>query len=301
MSLHIRWEAAKDSIGQLLRQPFASLMTVLALGITLSLPVGLYAMLGNVERLLGSWQDQAQVSLFLKDSTTAAQALALQRQLSATRGVVHVRYVDQAQALAEFKRHSGFGPALDALGENPLPASLVVNLDPVRYPPATLQGLVTQWGQNPLVAVAQSDLHWVSRLHALIALGQRAVLILAVLLGLGVVLVMGNTIRLHIVNRRDEIDVASLVGASRSFIRRPFLYQGLLQGALAGLLSWAIVAAAFLLLQKPIDTVAGLYGSRFTLYGLDPSQGLGLVAVAAALGWLGSLIAVSRHLYHTVQ
>ena len=299
MNLHIRIEAGRNALSALGRQPISTAMTVLALAIVIALPVGLFTVLTNMENLLGNWRNQAQISLFLHKDASPQAIQHLQKALAQSKGVVEVRYVSAEAALAEFQKHSGMVAAIQTLGENPLPASFVVQLDPLRYPPSALQQLVGHWAQDPAVATAQSDLHWVARLQAILALGQRAALILAVLLALGAVLVMGNTIRLHIAQRRDEIDVASLVGATRSFIRRPFLYQGLLQGAVAGLVAWGIVVAAFYWLQGPVDRVAALYGTQFNLVALTPEQGATLVIASALLGWLGSLLAVGRHLDHT--
>lgn len=299
MNLHIRIEAGRNALSALGRQPISTAMTVLALAIVIALPVGLFTVLTNMENLLGNWRNQAQISLFLHKDASPQAIQQLQKALAQSKGVVGVRYVSAAAALAEFQKHSGMVAAIQTLGENPLPASFVVQLDPLRYPPSALQQLIGHWAQDPAVATAQSDLHWVARLQAILALGRRAAIILAVLLALGAVLVMGNTIRLHIAQRRDEIDVASLVGATRSFIRRPFLYQGLLQGAVAGLVAWGIVVAAFSWLQVPVDRLAALYGTQFDLVALTPEQGAVLVIASALLGWLGSLLAVGRHLDHT--
>ncbi len=258
MNLHIRLEAAKNALNTLIRQPVATFMTVFALAIVLALPVGLFAALNNLQQLLGHWQDQAQISLFLHQEASAAQIQNLQTLLERGTGVVSVRYVGKAAALTEFEHTAGMRAAIQTLGENPLPASFVVELNPLAQSPSALQTLVAYWGRQPGVASAQSDLGWVARLQAILALGQRAVWILAGLLAVGVILVMGNTIRLHIAQRRDEIDVASLVGATRAFIRRPFLYQGLFQGAVAGVLAWMIVAVTVSVLQGPVERLAEL-------------------------------------------
>ena len=299
MNLHIRLEAAKNALNTLTKQPVATLMTVLALAIVLALPVGLFAALNNLQQLLGQWRDQAQISLFLHRDASAAEVQNLQVLLERGIGVASVRYVGKEAALAEFEHHAGMTAAIQTLGENPLPASFVVELNPLAQSPSALQTLVAYWGRQPGVASAQSDLHWVARLQAILALGKRAVWILAGLLAVGAILVMGNTIRLHIAQRRDEIDVASLVGATRAFIRRPFLYQGLFQGAVAGMIAWLIVAITVTVLQGPVEQLAELYGARFHLLGLNSGQGLILVAASALLGWLGSRLAVGRHLDHT--
>ncbi|MGC9239671.1 MAG: permease-like cell division protein FtsX [Acidithiobacillus sp.] len=299
MNLHLRLDALRNARDTLLQQPLATLLTVLALAIVLALPVGLFTALNNLQLLLGQWRDQAQISLYLHNDASAADVAKLRARIEHSTGVVAVHYISRAQALADFEHSAGMQAAVDVLGENPLPASLVVEINPLAQSSADLDAQVQSWAKEPVVASAQSDLHWVARLQAILALGTRAVWILALLLALGAVLVMGNTIRLHIAQRRDEIDIASLVGATRSFIRRPFLYQGLIQGLLAGALAWAVVAVAILSLQGPVDRLAALYGTHFTLVGLRPEQGLALIAISAFLGWLGSRIAVGRHLDHT--
>lgn len=298
-AVHVRLEAAQNALHTLVKQPLATLMTIFALAIVLALPVGLFAALNNLQQLLGQWRDQAQISLFLHQDATAQDVQQLQKKLQGSTGVVNVRYVGKTAALQEFEKNAGMTAAIRILGENPLPASFIVELNPLSESPAALQAQIQAWSRQPGVASAQSDLHWVARLQAILALGKTAVWILAILLAVGAILVMGNTIRLHIAQRRDEIDIASLVGATRSFIRRPFLYQGLLQGAIAGTLAWIIIAITIAILQGPVDRLATLYGTRFELLGLTGLEGVILIAISAILGWLGSRLAVGQHLDHT--
>ncbi|WP_414040115.1 permease-like cell division protein FtsX [Acidithiobacillus sp. M4-SHS-6] len=298
-AVHVRLEAAQNALHTLVKQPLATLMTIFALAIVLALPVGLFAALNNLQQLLGQWRDQAQISLFLHQDATAQDIQQLQKKLQGSTGVVNVRYVGKTAALQEFEKNAGMTAAIRILGENPLPASFIVELNPLSESPAALQAQIQAWSRQPGVASAQSDLHWVARLQAILALGKTAVWILTILLAVGAILVMGNTIRLHIAQRRDEIDIASLVGATRSFIRRPFLYQGLLQGAIAGTLAWIIIAITIAILQGPVDRLATLYGTRFELLGLTGLEGVILIAISAILGWLGSRLAVGQHLDHT--
>ena len=291
-ALHIRREAAQNALNTLLKQPLATLMTIFALAIVLALPVGLFAALNNLQQLLGQWRNQAQISLFLHQDATEQDIQQLQKQLQGSTGVVNVRYVGKEAALKTFEKNAGMTAAIKILGENPLPASFIVELNPLSESPAALQAPVQERAPQP-------DLHWVARLQAILALGKRAVWILAIMLAVGAILVMGNTIRLHIAQRRDEIDIASLVGATRAFIRRPFLYQGLIQGAIAGILAWIIIAITIAILQEPVDRLATLYGTRFQLLGLTGLEGLILIIISAILGWLGSRLAVGQHLDHT--
>lgn len=285
------------SLGQLAKTPIATLMTLAVIGITLALPAGLYVLFDNLQRASHGWDSGAQISLFLKLDTTERNATALQDKIRALPGVAAVQYISREQALIEFKRLSGFGEALDVLDNNPLPPVIVVTPAPSMNTPDLIQTLVQTLARQPGVDLAQLDLEWIKRLHAMLTLAQRGVLILAGLLALAVLLIIGNTIRLAILNRRTEIEVIKLIGGTDAFIRRPFLYSGLLQGLLGALAAWLLVGGSLLLLSGPAEELAGLYGSHFELGGLGLVNGLWLLLGGTALGWLGSRLAVSRHLH----
>jgi cell division transport system permease protein len=285
------------SLGQLARTPLATLMTLAVIGITLALPAGLYVLFDNLQRASHGWDAGVQISLFLKQDTSERAADALLNKIRNMPGVVAVQYISRAQALTEFKRLSGFGDALDVLDSNPLPPVLVVRPSASMSAPDRVQTLVQALSRQPGVDLAQLDLEWIKRLHAMLALAQRGVLILAGLLALAVLLIIGNTIRLAILNRRSEIEVIKLIGGTDAFIRRPFLYSGLLQGLLGALAAWLLVGTSLMLLAGPAQDLAGLYGSRFELDGLGLENGLWLLLGGAGLGWLGSRLAVGRHLH----
>lgn len=285
------------SLGQLAKTPVATLMTLAVIGITLALPAGLYVLFDNLQRASHGWDSGAQISLFLKQDTAERSAAALQEKIRALPGVAMVQFISRDEALIEFKRLSGFGDALDVLDSNPLPPVLVVTPTPSLNTPDTIQALLQTLARQPGVELAQLDLEWIKRLHAMLTLAQRGVLILAGLLALAVLLIIGNTIRLAILNRRTEIEVIKLIGGTDAFIRRPFLYSGLLQGLLGALLAWWLVGGSLLLLSGPAEELAGLYGSHFELGGLGLANGLWLLLGGTALGWLGSRLAVGRHLH----
>ncbi len=285
------------SLGQLAKTPIATLMTLAVIGITLALPAGLYVLFDNLQRASHGWDSGAQISLFLKLDTTERNATALQDKIRALPGVAAVQYISREQALIEFKRLSGFGEALDVLDNNPLPPVIVVTPAPSMNTPGLIQTLVQTLARQPGVDLAQLDLEWIKRLHAMLTLAQRGVLILAGLLALAVLLIIGNTIRLAILNRRTEIEVIKLIGGTDAFIRRPFLYSGLLQGLFGALAAWLLVGGSLLLLSGPASALAELYGSHFELGGLGLENGLWLLLGGTALGWLGSRLAVSRHLH----
>ena len=284
------------SLGQLVRTPFASLMTVAVIGIALALPSGLYVLIDNIQEVSAGWDGSGKISLFLKQGTGDKSAQRLAEKIRAMAPVATVDYISPDQALAEFRRLSGFGDALEALTENPLPAVLIIRPTENADNPTRLEQLLNELRQLDQVDLAQLDLAWVKRLYALLQLARRGVWILALLLGLAVVLIMGNTIRLAVLNRRDEIEVIKLVGGTNAFIRRPFLYTGLLQGLAGGLAAWGLVSTVLALLRQPINELASLYASRFSVHALDVRATAVLLGVGAVLGWLGSRIAVSRHL-----
>ncbi len=284
------------TLGTLSRTPLTSLMTALVIGIALALPAGLYVLLHNAERLSGGWQGSARISLYLKDTVDDAGARALAARVGAMPGVRAVRYISPAQGLREFRAASGFGAALDALQSNPLPPVLVVRPALRGADPQAVQALLKRLRALPEVAMAQLDLAWVRRLYAIMALAQRGVGIVAALLALAVLLVVGNTIRLDIQNRREQIEVTKLVGGTDAFIRRPFLYGGIWYGLAGGGIAWLLIEVALWLLQGPVRRLSLLYHSDFALAALGPAASLALIGGGAALGLLGSWLAVGRHL-----
>ncbi|MBI5612162.1 MAG: cell division protein FtsX [Gammaproteobacteria bacterium] len=284
------------SLGQLARTPFASLVTVAVIGISLALPAGLYVLLDNMQRVSGAWDGAAQLSVFLKRDVSERAGLALAQKIRARPEIASVNYISREAALAEFKRLSGFGNALNALDGNPLPAVLAIRPASPHADAATLARLGKDLQAMGEVELVQLDLDWIKRLNAILDLARHGVWLLATVLALALTLIVGNTIRLAVLGRRTEIEIIKLVGGTDAFIRRPFLYSGLLQGLGGALCAWALLALVLALLAAPVQELAALYGSRFELRGLDVSAGLALLALGALLGWLGSRLAVGRHL-----
>ncbi|HET7174383.1 MAG TPA: permease-like cell division protein FtsX [Gammaproteobacteria bacterium] len=289
---HLR--VSVTSLGRLYRNAGTSLMTAAVIGISLSLPAAMQVLIGNVQTLSGSWQGAARISLYLKTSVSDTDARALADKLRGTPGVADVQYISATQALAEFKQLSGFGDAMAVLDKNPLPAVLVIH--PADGSPEGSADLEHSLASLPGVDQVRLDLQWLKRLAAILDIVKRVTQILAGLLGLAVVLVVGNTIRLEIGGRRTEIEVSKLLGATDSFIRRPFLYHGAWYGLTGGLMACILVALAVALVESPVSHLAGLYGSTFSLQGLGFSGALGLLGGGALLGWAGSWLAVARHL-----
>ncbi|MFF7706429.1 permease-like cell division protein FtsX [Pseudomonas sp. NPDC007930] len=283
-----------DSLKRLGRQPFGSLFTCLVMAVALSMPMGLSLLLKNVERLGGSWQRAAQISLYMNIDANDADGQALVAKAKGLAGVADAEFISRAKALQEFQQQSGLGEALKELPDNPLPGTVVVT--PLEVDKAALEALREQLAGLPNVQQAQLDLVWVERLAAILKLGDRFIFGLAVLLISALLLVIGNTIRLHIENRRVEIEVIKLVGGTDAYVRRPFLYMGAIYGLGAGLLAWAILAYGLNWLNESVINLSQLYGSDFGLGGVPASDGFSLLLGAILLGYIGAWIAVARHL-----
>ncbi|MDR9435492.1 MAG: permease-like cell division protein FtsX [Thiohalophilus sp.] len=284
------------TLGQLSRRPTSMLMTAAVIGIALALPAGLHVVLKSAQQLSGGWDETRQISLFLQRGTPEDEARRLVRQLENHPRVRQVSYISPEQALAEFQRLSGFGEALDALQENPLPAVLVVLPALERGNPAATESLLAELRENPRVDLARLDVQWVKRLYAIMDILRQGVYVLASLLALAVLLVVGNTIRLAIQNRRDEIVIVKLIGGTDAFIRRPFLYTGFWYGLFGALIAWLLVTVSLWILSGPVEKLAGLYQNSFSLSGLNIQTTAILLVSGIALGLVGSWIAVGRHL-----
>jgi cell division transport system permease protein len=288
--------SSTDSLQRLIRTPFSSIMTWLVIGIALAMPVGLSIALQNAQAVSGSWDSAAQVSLFLRAEMSAEAAQRVEQSILARDDIAATRLVTREEALQEFKQLSGFGDVLRNLDDNPLPNLILVTPRLKQLDSEQAQALQAELEELPGVQRAILDMEWVQRLNALMHLSQRLVMVLGVILALGVLLVIGNTIRLAIENRRDEIVVVKLVGGSDSFVRRPFLYTGLWYGLGGASLSWLIISLALWTLRGPLSALALLYQSDFHLQGLGVEGGLNLLLLGGLLGLIGAWLAVARHL-----
>lgn len=284
------------SLGRLWQQPFSALLTVLVIGIALALPACLHVLVQNVRAASGGWSNALDVSVYMKPGTSLDDTKRAAERIGKRRDVASVAVVKADDALAEFRRNSGFGEALDALKDNPLPHALIVRPAQEFRGPGQVGGLVAELKRLPGVDIVQLDTEWVSRFNAILDIVRRIVLLAAALFALGILVIVGNTIRLDIENRRDEIEVTKLVGGSDAFVRRPFLYSGAWYGLGGGLIAWLVVAVVILILGEPVRRIAGLYGSNYALQGLG-GAGVGALMIGGiALGWLGSYIAATREL-----
>jgi cell division transport system permease protein len=290
-----RW-ALLGTMQQFRRMPYTAMLTTVALAIALAFPAVLLVLLNNIQTVTANWDGAARISLFLKPDTNEAQALKLAEQLRGQAEIARVDYVSKARALEEFQRDSGLGDALALLGDNPLPAVLVVHPKNARGSPDAIQRLAQSLQSQPAVELAQWDMQWLQRLHGFIAVGERGVLVIGALLVIAALVVVGNTIRLAVQNRAQEIKVTKLIGASDAFVRRPFLYSGLSYGLAGSLLAWGLVDGVLWALESPVRDVAASYGSAFSLHGLGVTGTMGLLLFGIMLGFIGSWLSVSHHL-----
>jgi cell division transport system permease protein len=284
------------SLGRVTQQPVAAFMTMAVIAVALALPLFLNLLLQNARVATGNWNEAFDLTVYMDKKAGPVRVQAVVKQLRQREDVAAVRLITADQALAEFRTDSGFGKALDALTDNPLPDTLVVTPSlaaSTALGTENLKGAIAAIGE---VQTVQIDTEWVKRLRATLDILRRVVLLTGGLLGLGILLIVSNTIRLDILNRRAEIEVMKLVGASDGFARRPFLYSGILYGLGGGLLALLLVAIAATLLARPVEHLALLYGSGFRLAGLDLATGAAVLGLAVALAWLGSWLSATRHI-----
>jgi len=265
------------------------------IAVALALPLGLYVLLNNIQAVSEGWDTQtSRVSLYLKTSIDDVSAARLANSLGSQPGVAKIQLITREEALKEYREQSGFGDTLAALGENPLPA--VILLDPVAG--ADVEALAAQLRGLAEVEMVKLDLEWLQRLQAITTLAQRAVQVIATVLGFAVLIVAGNAIRIAVAQRRDEIEIVKLFGATDAFVRRPFLYSGFLYGALGGLVACGIVALALGALADPVRRLASLYEGAYALKGLSWQA---TIAVTLASGLLGLMGAWWTAAYHVRQ
>lgn len=288
-----------SSLGRLVASPFTTIMTVAVLAIALSLASGFYVLVLNVQQLAGNLETSNQLSLFLKPQTVDAEARALAANIKQNPHVKSVKLITKEEAFAEFKTYSGFGAAIDSIEENPLPFVILVLPQHALDAKEGLAALQKDFERLPAVQFVQMDLQWVERLQSILAVARLFAMLLNVLLGAAVLFVIGNTIRLELHNRRDEVVIEKLVGATNAFIRRPFLYTGFWIGSLSGAFAWFIVAVMTLILRGPVEKLSGLYNEGFHLLFLSIPDSLAMIAISSALGVLGAWAVLAYQLHHT--
>lgn len=284
------------SLGQYIKYPISNILTTAVIGISLALPASFYLLLDNVRFVSSSWDGSLQVTLFLQTDIDDKQATEFANKLTEHKSIGETIVIKRADALAEYQSLSGFADALDALDENPLPNVILVKPLLEDMHEAETQALIKELEMMDQVDSAQYDSQWIERLLQLLDIVNRLVIILSTLLAIAVLLIIGNTIRLSIHNRRAEIEITKLFGGTDSFIQRPFLYSGLWYGVFGGIIAWLLITISMQMLTSPVKQLANLYASDFQLIGLGFVNSLILLLIGIALGLIGSWISVKRHL-----
>lgn len=295
-ALKLHKENSIQTLLDILRQPTNSLMTILVLAIALALPSAFYLFMTNAKAVSQSWDGGVKMALYLEDATTEKQAQDLLTQLNLRPEFEQVTFVSKEDALTEFKDYSGFGDALDYLDSNPMPYTITLEPTSAFSDPEQLEALAQELAGLKQVDQAKLDSDWIKKYNSILDISEQIATFVSAMLALGVLLIVGNTIRLAILNRREEIQVIKLVGATDAFIRRPFLYAGFWYGLIAALLAALMVNIVFVLLKQSTSQLAQLYSSEFSLLGLAPSFTLGLLVIGALLGLTGAWVSVRKHL-----
>ncbi len=282
------------SLRKIYAAPATTIMTVAVIGITLSLPGGFYLFLKNIDAMSGDFRSSSQISLYLDLKTTEKQAQALEKQIAKMEQVISTRFISRELSLEEFRQNSGFGKSIDTLSTNPLPHTIIV--EPGQADTFAVRNLLNSLQAMPEVEIAKLDTEWLERLYTIIEIAKRSVAIITILFACAVLLIIGNTIRLDIQNRYQEIIVTKLIGATNAFIRRPFLYSGVWYGLLGGIISWLIVEIGYLAISGPLERLNLLYKSDMNLITFSFHDFIVLITSSTLLGLAGSWIAVARHL-----
>lgn len=286
---------AVGALGTLTRNPVASALTIGVIGIALALPAALNLLVQQGRLLAGDVEATRDFSVYLEPGASLDRARSLRDELRATAGVASVRLITADEALATLRAEPGFAAAVDRLAANPLPHTLVVRPEAATADPAVGQ-LAARLREAPGVDQVRLDADWLERLTAILAFIRRSVWIAGVLLGCTVLFVVGNTIRLDIQGRAQEIEVAKLLGATDAFVRRPFLYLGLWYGLTGGLLALLLLALTWLALAGPAARLLALYGGGAPVVGLDVATAAGVLLGGIVAGWGGAWLAVGRHI-----
>ncbi len=283
------------SLGKIYAAPTTTIMTVAVIGITLSLPGGFYLFVKNIDAISGNFRSSSQISLYLDLKLDEQRARAVEQEIGALPEVLSTRFISRDVSLEEFRQQSGFGKSIDTLSSNPLPHTIIV--EPREQADTfAARNLLNRLQSMPEVEIAKLDTEWLERLYTILEIARRAVAIITLLFACAVLLIIGNTIRLDIQNRYQEIIVTKLIGATDAFIRRPFLYGGVWYGLLGGILSWLIVEIGYLAISGPLERLNLLYQSGFSLITFSVLDFIILITSSTLLGLAGSWIAVARHL-----
>ncbi len=291
-------EAIHHSMSRLWQSPLSTWITLTAIALALSLPSSLYLLLNNLKSLTDDKREVPTISLFINQNISEQQARDRGQLLEEMPEIEKVILVPRDEALSDFRQITGFAETIETLDENPLPHVLVITprLKLIGDPGLDMEKLARKLETFPEIDLVQMDIEWVKRLRGILSITERAVLLISILLALTVLLVIGNTIKLNIENRKEEIEVSKLIGATTAYIRRPFLYSGIWYGLFGGVISLVFVHLALLFLVAPVNELAKLYGSNFSITGLGIKVTFTILLFSSFLGLIGAWIAVGSHM-----
>ena len=288
----------KQALGLVLKRMrknlLATLLMFIVMGVTLSLPGTLYVIVENLNRLAGNMQSDPQISLFLKLDADQRTVAAIAGKLESHTGIREHRFISKHAAWEQMQQDAEIAAISAGMDNNPLPDAYFVT--PQIMQPHEIEALQAEMQQWQGVELAQLDTSWIKRLNALLQLGKKGILVLVVLLGFALIVIIGNTIRLQILTQREEVEVSKLIGATDSFIRRPFLYAGTIYGLGGGLIAWLLLIGIIHLFNLSIADLAELYASGYRLDLPALETGIAIIAGTVILSWVGSYIAVNRSL-----
>ena len=284
------------SLGQYCRNLLTSILTTAVIGISLALPGGFYLLLENAQQVTAGWDGAIQITAFLKQDIDESKAADVIARLLVNPSIEAAKFIERDQALAEYKELSGFSEVIELLDDNPLPSIIIIFPKLSALPDGGDRQIIEFIYAQPEVEIAQYDQQWVKRLYGIIEIIQRCIIIFSAFIGFGVLLIVGNTIRMAIYHHRNEIEITKLFGATNAFIQRPFLYTGFWYGLSGGVASWALLTLTLQFLKPPVNRLAELYASEFSLAGLSGTETLIMLACGIFLGLFGSWISVQRHL-----
>lgn len=289
------WHALIFTLQRFINAPFTSFLSIAVIGIAFSLPVGVYTLLINLQAHSGQITEAPQLSLFLKLNPSNSEVESIRQRLENHPQVTSLRFISKELALQQLAQSNEMADVVGNLEENPLPDAFVITAHRVAAEKLEqLRVTMTQW---PEIEYVQFDTAWAMRLDALLKLGKLGVIMLATLLSLALVMVVYNTIRMQILTKRDEIEVSKLIGATDSFIRRPFLYFGAIQGLAGGITAWLIIALGIYIINNELVVLSELYTVDFYLKHLAKNDFISLLLFSAWLGWLGARLSVASYLW----
>lgn len=284
------------SLGEMWRTTTASMMTIAVLGVSLTLPTTLYLVVKNVQQVSSGFENASEISLFVKQGLSDKDTQRLVKRLNLYPEISDVTYISNETALKEFKQVSGFGQALDYLDSNPLPSVISVTPTKRHSKPETARKLLAKLEDEREIDFGKLDIEWLERLNALLSLLRESVITIAFLLLTSVILIIGNTIRLSIMDKKEEIQVMKLVGATNQFIQTPFLWTGIWYGVIGGFFAYICIELMMWWLGSAVSEVAGVYQAEFLLQGLSFFEFMNLILLAVLLGLFGSYLSVKRYI-----